>query len=80
LNVLSVEVLYAQLGLQNLDIDYEYIASIADPVCLSRISDPNFSIFDPGSQIQGQTYSGSRIRIRIKVFLTQKIVSKLSDL
>ncbi len=33
--------------------------SVADPVCLSRILDPNFSILDPGSK---------RFGIRIKEF------------
>ena len=47
--------------------------SVADPGCLSRIR-----IFS--SRIQGQKDSGSRIGIRIKVFLTQKIVSKLSEI
>jgi hypothetical protein len=32
------------------------------------IPDPNFSIFDLGSLIQGQKNSGSRIRIRVKEF------------
>ncbi len=50
--------------------------SVADPACLSRIR-----IFP--SRIQGQRDSGPRIRIRrklFKVFLTQKIVSKLSEI
>jgi hypothetical protein len=53
-------------------------SSVVDPQCLSP---------DPGSefpsQIQGQKDSGSQIRIRIKEFLeflTQKIVSKLSEI
>jgi hypothetical protein len=40
--------------------------NVADPGCLSRILDPNF--FHPGSRIQGQKDSGSRIRILIKEF------------
>ncbi len=44
--------------------------SVADPGCLSLISDPNFSIPDPWSRVKK---FGSRIRIRIKVFLTLKL-------
>ncbi len=36
--------------------------------CLSRILDPNFSILDLGSRIQGRKDSGFRVRIRIKEF------------
>ncbi len=48
--------------------------SVADPGCLYRIQDPNFSILvpDPGSK-------RSRLRIRIKAFLTQTTAFKLSD-
>ncbi len=46
------------------------------------IPDPN--LLNPGSRIQGQKYPGSQIRIRIKefkyLFLTQKCVSKLSEI
>jgi hypothetical protein len=48
------------------------------------IPDPNFSIPDPGSRgVKKIPNSGPQIRIRIeefKVFLTQKIVSKLSEI
>jgi hypothetical protein len=37
------------------------LTSVADPGCLSRIADLN--CLHPGSQIQGQKDSGSRIRI-----------------
>jgi hypothetical protein len=47
----------------------------ADPGCLSRISDPNFPIPDPGSRIQGLKDPGSKNIW----FLTQKTVYKLSD-
>ncbi len=42
------------------------------------IPDPIF--FHPGSRIQGHNDPGSRIQIRIKEFLTEKIVSKLSEI
>jgi hypothetical protein len=42
--------------------------SVADPGCLSRIPDPNFSIPDPDPH-QG-----------IYIFLTQKIFSKLLEI
>ncbi len=55
-------------------------SSVADLGCLSRIPDPNF--FHPGSRVQGEKdsripdpYSHQRISI-----LTQKVVSKLSEI
>jgi hypothetical protein len=48
--------------------------SVADPGCLSRIPDPNFS---SGSRIQGQ--KDSRFDLDFKYFFTLKIVSKLSE-
>jgi hypothetical protein len=45
--------------------------------------DPGSEFFHPGSRIQVHKDSGSRIRISIKefkYFLTQKIVSRLSEL
>ncbi len=50
--------------------------SVADPGCLSRIPDPNF--FYPGSRIQGKKNSGSASK-NLSI-LTQKIVSKLSEI
>ena len=51
--------------------------SVADPGCFTRITDPNFSIPDPGSK---------RFQIpdphphqRMSVFLTPKTISKLSE-
>jgi hypothetical protein len=48
----------------------------AESASSSRLADLNF--FHPGFRIHCQKDSGSRIRI--KVFLTQKIVSKLSEI
>jgi hypothetical protein len=70
LNVLSVEVLYAQLGLQNLDIDYEYSQNCGSGMF---IPDHGSEFFHLWSRIQGQKDYGSRIRIIITVFLTQKL-------
>jgi hypothetical protein len=47
--------------------------SVADPRCLSRIRDPNFSISDPGARAKKAPDPGSGIRN--KELLTQIIVS-----
>ncbi len=65
LNVLSVKVLYAQLGLKNLDIDYEYSQNCGSGMF---IPDLGSEFFQLGSRIQGQKDSGPRIGIRIKEF------------
>jgi hypothetical protein len=55
-----------------------YLAcSVADPGCLPRIPDPNFPIPDPGPRLKKIPIPAPHQSI--KVFLTQKIVSKLSD-
>jgi hypothetical protein len=53
-------------------IKYHIINSVADPGCLSRITDPKFSIPD-----QNFSVPGSRIRIKEFKYFNPKIVSKL---
>jgi hypothetical protein len=52
--------------------------SVADPGCLSRIPDPNFSVPDSGSRVK--MIQDPDPHKRIKIFLTKKIVSKLSEI
>jgi hypothetical protein len=54
--------------------------SVADPGCLSRIPDSKFSIPDPGFMFKKIPESRIRIRIKEFIYLTQKIVSKLSEI
>ncbi len=49
--------------------------SVADPGCLSLIPNPNFSILVPGFMVKKIPDSESH-----KIFLTPKIVSKLSEI
>jgi hypothetical protein len=51
--------------------------SVANPGCLSRILDPNFSIPDPGSRFRIRDLDPQQ---SIEVFLTQKIVYNLSEI
>jgi hypothetical protein len=51
-------------------------SSVADPGCLSRISDPNFSITDPGSRVKKIPGSASK---NLSI-LTQKMVYKLGNI
>ncbi len=52
---------------------YPVPVGVADPGCLSRIRIFLYRIPDPGQEVSGS-------RIRIKVFLPQKTVSKLSEI
>jgi hypothetical protein len=54
------------------------IFRVADPGCLSRILDSNFLIPDPGSSVK--KIPDPQPHQRSKVFITQKIVSKLSEI
>jgi hypothetical protein len=51
--------------------------SVADPGCLSRIPDLNF--FHPGSRVKRFWIPDPDPHQRIKVFVTQKTVFKLSE-
>jgi hypothetical protein len=51
-------------------------ASVADPGCLFQIPDPNF--FHPGSRVK--KIPGSAFTSKNSSILTQKIVSKLSEI
>ncbi len=44
------------------------------------ISDPNFSIPDPGSRVKKMRRSQIRIRIKDSIIFTEQIVSKLSEI
>jgi hypothetical protein len=52
--------------------------SVADPICLSRITDPYFSIPDPGSRLKKISDLGYASK-NLSMFNT-KIVSKLSEI
>jgi hypothetical protein len=54
----------------------EHLFSVADLGCSSRIPDPNFSIPDPGSK----RFPGSGSATKNLSILTQKIISKLSEI
>jgi hypothetical protein len=47
-------------------------ASVADPVCLSRILDPNFSITNTGSMVQGPEVSGAGSALKNLSILNSK--------
>jgi hypothetical protein len=63
--------------------DFAYISYSlhfrGQPVLRIRDVYPGSEFFHPRSRIQGPKDSGSRTRIRIKVFLALKTVSKLSE-
>ncbi len=58
------------------------MTSVADPGCFSRIPNPNFSILDPdpGSRVKKIPDPGSGCASKNLSILTQKIVSKLSEI
>jgi hypothetical protein len=55
-------------------------SGVADPGCLSRIPDLNFSISDPRSRVKKIPGPGSASASMNLSFLSQKIVSKLYEI
>ncbi len=57
------------------------LISVADPGCLSRLLDPNFSTPDPGSRIETRKNPGSGSATKnLSIFnLTHKSFTKLSE-
>jgi hypothetical protein len=55
-----------------------FFSSVSDPGCLFRIPDPNFYISDPGSK--RSWIPAPDPHKRNQVFLTQKIVFKISEI
>ncbi len=54
--------------------------SVADPACLFRIPDPNFSIPDPGSRMLSLKDPNSGSASKNLSILNQKLVFKLSEI
>jgi hypothetical protein len=54
--------------------------SVADPRCLSRIPNPNYSIPDPGSKAKKIPDPGFGFASKNSNIFNPKIVSKLSEI